>query len=233
MVEQATLLRAVADYARTIGGPYDVTDVLDRLTDQVVEVLDVHGAGVSLAGEDGRLRFATASDDDVAAVEEHQIAVEQGPCHDAYRTARRVVAADLDGDRHWPDYAPTVRDRGYRAVAGIPMASVGHRIGALDLYRRVAGDWPSNELEVAQVLADMATGYIINARVLAEQQRVTAQLEHALDSRVVIEQAKGLLAERHGLDPQVAFERLRDHARDHNRQLSEVARALVEERLRL
>lgn len=232
MVEQATLLRVFADYARTIAGRYDVTDVLDRLTHQIVAVLDVQAVGALLAGQDDRLRFATASDDDAAAVEEHQVAVGQGPCHDAYRTSQRVVVADLD-DQRWPDYAPVVLARGYRAVAGIPMASVGHRIGALDLYRRVPDDWSSDELEVAQVLADMATGYIINARVLTEQQRVTAQLEHALESRVVIEQAKGLLAERHGVDPPAAFELLRAHARDHNRQLSEVARAVVEGSLRL
>jgi AmiR/NasT family two-component response regulator len=43
----------------------------------------------------------------------------------------------------------------------------------------------------------------------------------------VIEQAKGVLAERERIGVDAAFARLRNHARDHNRRLSEVARELI------
>jgi hypothetical protein len=48
MADQTALLQAFADYARTIARRYDIGDVLYRLTDQVVMVLGVDGAGVSL-----------------------------------------------------------------------------------------------------------------------------------------------------------------------------------------
>jgi response regulator NasT len=65
----------------------------------------------------------------------------------------------------------------------------------------------------------------------AEQQRLQTkveQLEHALDRRGVIERAKGILMERHAIDEREAFNRLRHHARDNNRSVVDVARAVAE-----
>jgi response regulator NasT len=63
----------------------------------------------------------------------------------------------------------------------------------------------------------------------AEQSRLetkVAQLEHALDRRAVIERAKGILMERHGIAEREAFDRLRRHARESNRSVVELARAV-------
>jgi len=54
------------------------------------------------------------------------------------------------------------------------------------------------------------------------------QLETALARRAVIERAKGILMERHGVDERRAFERLRDHARQTNRRVVDVAQAVLD-----
>jgi GAF domain-containing protein len=233
MTDQHALIRSFADYARTLSVRYDIGDVLYRLTDQVVEVLDVEGAGVSLADDKGDLRFVTATDERIVRVEERQVTAKQGPCHDAFTSGDRVTSADLDTEPRWPDYTQEARAQGCRAVAGIPLLAGDQRLGALNLYSLRQREWPADELDIAQVLADMATGYIINARLLSESERVNAQLQHALNSRIVIEQAKGILAERHGVDPAAAFEQLRTYARGHNTKIHDVARAVVEGTLRL
>ena len=57
------------------------------------------------------------------------------------------------------------------------------------------------------------------------------QLNVALNSRVVIEQAKGMVAERSGLRMEEAFSTLRNHARNHNRRLADVAEDVIAGRL--
>ena len=54
------------------------------------------------------------------------------------------------------------------------------------------------------------------------------RLESALERRAVIERAKGILMERHNLTDREAFERLRAHARSHNRTVVDVAAAVGE-----
>ncbi len=60
-----------------------------------------------------------------------------------------------------------------------------------------------------------------------EAQVVNQQLQHVLNSRIVIEQAKGMVAERAGLDIGQAFAALRNHARNHNLRLADVAEAVI------
>ena len=80
----------------------------------------------------------------------------------------------------------------------------------------------------AQALADVATIAILQHRATIEAQAVNEQLNHALNSRIVIEQAKGMLAERAGLDMEQAFATLRNHARNHNLRLVDVAHDLID-----
>ncbi|HVL97803.1 MAG TPA: GAF and ANTAR domain-containing protein [Egibacteraceae bacterium] len=228
MADQSALNRAFADYARTIARRYEIGDALYRLTDQVVDILGVDGAGVSLADRDEVLQFVSATDEQVTIVEEHQAGTGEGPCHDAYMKGEQVTSTDLTVDTRWPVYTPVAVEQGLRAAAGIPMVVEGERIGALNLYTESAREWPTDELEIAQLLADMATGYIVNARNLAESEKLASQLQHALDSRVVIEQAKGVVAERHGLSTADAFLRLRQHARSHSSRLHDVASAIID-----
>src|SRR5215208_2410873 len=53
-------------------------------------------------------------------------------------------------------------------------------------------------------------------------------LEGAFGRRAVTERAKGILMERHSIDEATAFEMLRDHSRDANRKLFDVAAAVVD-----
>jgi GAF domain-containing protein len=228
MADQAALFRALAHYAKTVLHDYTVGDLLYQLTDQVVSVLGVNGVGVSIGGPDGRLEFVSATDERVVRLEQQQMRSAEGPCYDAYRTGDQVIAPDLNDESRWPTYTPLAVKTGCQAVAGLPLRVGDRNIGALNLYTDQPREWPADDIEAAQLLADVATGYIVNARRLHESRALSEQLQHALDSRIVIEQAKGILAERRGLDPERAFEILRGYARSHNRGLHDVAAEVVD-----
>jgi AmiR/NasT family two-component response regulator len=58
-------------------------------------------------------------------------------------------------------------------------------------------------------------------------------LEGAFGRRALTERAKGILMERHSVNESSAFTLLREHARDHNRKLVDVATAVVDGHLLL
>ena len=60
-----------------------------------------------------------------------------------------------------------------------------------------------------------------------DAQVLNEQLTQALNTRIVIEQAKGVVAERHQLSMDAAFETLRQHARNSNLKLTDVALAVA------
>ena len=228
MVDTDALHHAFREYTRGLLQSYDIGETLYWLTDQVPLVIDVDGAGVWLGNPDTTIGLVTATDATVTRVESRQLALNDGPCLDAFAKGEQIVSDDLTCETRWPGFAAVAREHGYNAVAGLPMPVDHQPIGALNLYRATPSPWLPEELEAAQLLADMATGYVVNVRNLDESRTLSDQLTHALDSRVVIEQAKGLIAGRHHIDVDQAFDLLRAQARREQRSLHEVCRQVLE-----
>lgn len=227
MIHHDALVATFRTYAAALLEPFDVGPVLYGLTDQVTEVLGADGAGVSLGDGDRPLTFVTATDAAIATIEEEQAVRESGPCHRAFRSGTAVVCEDLEADDRFPGYCEVALANGVRAVLGIPMPVGVQRIGALNVYWHAPHVVTDDEVQIAQLLADMASGYILNATRVERSETLAHQLQHALDSRVVIEQAKGILAERHHLSPSEAFHRLRQRARSSSRRVHDVATDIV------
>jgi GAF domain-containing protein len=228
MINPEPFFEVLTRFSRTLASRYDISDVLYELSDSVVVVLDAAGAGVSLADDDGRLRFATASTDLVNNVEQIQQDTQQGPCHRAYNTNEAVFISDLSATDDWPTLRDAALQAGLRSAAGIPMALDGVALGSLNIYDSKIRVWTPDDAAAAQVLADIATGYVAHASELEQARRINEQLQAALDTRVLVEQAKGLLAGERGISLDEAFNLLRRHARSHNAPVRSVAQAVVE-----
>ena len=225
-------LDGLLDFARLLaGGGREVSDVLNDLSGHLTEVLHVFGAGVSLRSQ-GQMRFATSDRNVLAELERVQEAEQRGPCVDAARTGKPVLAPQLVEYRHvWPGYVERAKELGIAAVATVPMRD-GEVIGTIDLYEVVERDWTEREVKIASLLAHMAAGFLHTSATLEAEQRTREQLQHALDSRVVIEQAKGILAASQHISVDAAFRRLRKHANDQRSSLRSIATAVVHHGLR-
>jgi len=228
MTREAVLARTLVELADSLVDDFDVVELLTRLADRCVEVLDVEAAGIMLAAPDGQLRVMASSSEAMRVLELFEIQAQEGPCLDCHRSGLPVVNQDLGavGGR-WPGFAAEAMAGGFQSVHALPMRLRGAVIGALNLFRRGLGEMGPADIEVAQAFADVATIAILQHRAAHEAQVINDQLTHALNSRVVIEQAKGMVAERLGLDMERSFNALRNHARNHNLRLAEVADGVI------
>ncbi|CAM3379475.1 GAF and ANTAR domain-containing protein [Occultella aeris] len=231
MYDHAEFVRTTSEFAQKLIEPYEVHEVLGDLAERTSQLLALAGGGVTVEVDD-RVRAITTVPEWLADLGRHQEDTQRGPCIDASATGAVVAVADLRADMRWPDYRTVAARIGVRSAAGIPMHLGTHTLGALNLYGEAPRIWDAEDLAAAQVLTDLATGFLINASSHAKQALVTEQLQHALDSRIVIEQAKGILAEARGLEVARAFDVMRKYARDRNLRLVEVARAIVHMGLR-
>lgn len=224
------------EMADTLVADYDVIDFLDTLAQRVVELLGVTACGVLLADHYGTLNILAASTEQTRLLELFQLQNSQGPCLDCYRTGDSVQCADLaqaDAHARWPLFAPAASATGFAAVHALPMRLRDQIIGAMNLFSATPGTLDTEEIELGQSLADVATIGILHERTVRRRDEVTEQLQAALNSRILIEQAKGAVAQQLGISVDQAFNVLRSHARNTSTKITDVATAVIDGGLRI
>jgi len=230
MSRQEMLLHTLVELADTLVEDFDVVDLLTNLTDRCVDAFDIRAAGIMLAAPMGAdLRVIASSSDTMRDLELLELQAGEGPCLDAYRSGETVLASDLHRETHrWPRFVPAALAAGFTSVNAIPMRHRGVTIGGLNLFGADSGSMTDPELAAARAFADVATIAILQHRATVDAKVLNDQLTLALNTRITLEQAKGMLAERAGIDIDTAFTRLRQHARDHNMRLVDVAQAVLD-----
>lgn len=232
-LDEELLIKVLSEYAHTLASRFDVSEVLYRLVEHVIEILGVDGAGVSVVDDEGNLRPVTVPNELTRELEAREEEHQQGPCVDALRNLDEVVVPRLaDHADKWPDWCEKASELGVRAVLGIPLTTNGQALGAMNIYSLRERDWQASEVRVARVLCDMASSYVVNASELDQARRTAEQLQQALDSRIIIEQAKGVIANEQRITVEEAFVILRDHSRQQGASLRAVSQAVVELGLR-
>jgi GAF domain-containing protein len=225
---EVQLADVFVEMADTLVDDFDVIDFLHVLTERCVQLLGVSAAGLLLTDGQDTLQLVAASSERTRLLELFQLQTDQGPCVDCFRTGQPVSVADVPSAGRWPRFTAAAAEVGFAAVHALPMRLRDQVIGALNLFDTNPGALDEGRLRVGQALADVATIGLLQERAIRHRDVLTEQLQNALNSRILIEQAKGVLAERLHVDMANAFVVLRGGARNQNRRLTELARAIVD-----
>jgi GAF domain-containing protein len=225
MTREHRLTQVFVELADTLVAEFDLVDFLGRLAEATVELIEADAAGLMLADDHGILHVMASSDDQAELLELFELQQDEGPCPACFRSGQPVVNVDL---RSWPDFAAAAAAGGYVSAHAVPLRLRGQVIGAMNLFRSDAAPLSTEDIALAQALADMATIGLLHQREVEGQRELSSQLQHALDSRVVIEQAKGMLAERAGLSVSEAFSAMRSYARGNGCGLTSVAQNVLD-----
>jgi GAF domain-containing protein len=223
-----------ADLAKSIGalGFLDpergLATTLQQITDGAKQLFSADGAGLMLVDADGRLRWASASDQTAQALEDGQERLAQGPCAVAFSQRLPAAIRNLHTDPDWHEFTQVLLSEGISAALSVPVEVDGGVIGTLDIYAREARDWDPSEVAALQAYAGLVASLLLAAVTAQVKGRLADQLQAALEHRWLIEQAKGVLMGRERLDAQAAFERLREAARSSTRRLADVAKDVTE-----
>jgi GAF domain-containing protein len=223
------LAKVFVEVADTLVDEFDLIDFLQMLTDRTANLVGASTVGLLLADQRGQLQFMAASDENTKLLELFQVQNHEGPCLDAYTTARPVINADLrQAEARWPRFAPRAAAAGFRAVHAFPLSLRREVIGALNVFgTEVGGGFDDGDVQIIQALSDVAAIGLLQERAISRGEVLTEQLQGALNSRIVIEQAKGAVAQARGISVDEAFTLIRGHARRTNQRLSDIAHTIV------
>ncbi|WP_045745725.1 GAF and ANTAR domain-containing protein [Actinoplanes rectilineatus] len=208
--------------------------LLQRICLATVEALSASGSGISVMTADGMRGVCATSDPVSERVEELQFILGEGPCIDAFAARRPILTADLsDGAGfRWPVYTPAARDAGVRAVFAFPLQVGAARLGVMDVFRDRVGPLTGTELQLAFTFAELTVEALLN---LQQGDISAGDGAMALDfgRRAELFQAQGMVMVQLGVSIGEALVRIRAYAFAENRRLEDVARDIVQRRLRL
>lgn len=216
------------------------TEAADRLCEACVTLLDIDAAAISLVWDGANTGTLGSSSEHARMFDELQFTLGEGPCLESVSRRGPVLVTDLADkhDRRWPIYGPAMIDMQIRGVYAMPVVVAGEYVGALDFFRATPGELGGAELSGAIVAADLAAVPVLDLldadlQAAASEPGSSAWAELNALSRAEVSQATGMIVAQMGIEPAEALLRLRAHAYAAGRSATEVARDILERRLRL
>ena len=177
-----------------------------------------------------------ASDATAARIEDLCLTLGEGPGVDAHRHGMFVVEPDLAQPQQvrWPSFSPLAMAAGVSAaIFSFPLRVGAVHLGALTLYDVSPGPLSDNQHDDALAMADRrAQRRLLAAQAGAPVGALARSLELLASNRAEVHQASGMISVQLGLGVADALVRLRARAYADDRPLVDVAREVVERRLR-
>ena len=211
---------------------------LRRLCRAAVRTLPADGATVSVLTDAGGLALTASSGSVAPSLAALEFTLGEGPGVDAVDTRRPVLVPDLANlpATRWPAFAPAAGALGVRAVFAFPLGIGAALLGALNVHRRgpVALDPRATGLALGfahlavETLLDGGTGDATDGGAAADDPP-----DDILDGHYVVYQAQGMTMVDLGVPLAEALVRLRAKAFADGRSLHDVARDVVDGRMRL
>jgi len=212
----------------------------DRLCAACLSLLGVDAAAVSFIDEGESRGTFGASDADARLLDSLQFTAGEGPCLEAAQMMVPVLVPDLHAqdEPRWPAFKDAAERAGVRAVFAFPIRVGMIGLGALDLFRSVAGPLSPAQMTDALMVADAAAQILLD--VVDESSVATGRgdpvaqwAQVASLSRVEVYQATGMIMAQLDLSPASALVRLRAYAFANELTASEVAQLVTSRDLRM
>lgn len=209
-----------------------------RLTRACVQVLPVVGAGLSLINHDFRVPVG-ASDELASVAERLQFTQGEGPCLDAARQSKIVIAGEADLRQQWPLFAANFLEHTpFRGTLCIPLHLSAETTGALDLFVTDPDDLAAISLTDAVTVSDEIMDALTIAQALtgsvgafSDEPEPAWLNSGAARDRTIVWVAMGILMTRLDTTADTALAVLRGYCFSHDAVLDDVADALVSGRL--
>jgi hypothetical protein len=201
--------------------------------------LGVDAAAISLIDEGESRGTFGASSPAARLLDSLQFTAGGGPCIEAAHTMVPILVPDLYGqdEPRWPAFKDAAQRAGVRAVFALPIRVGMISLGALDLFRSLAGPLSAAQLTNALMVADAAAQILLD---LVDESSQTGRddplaqwAQVASLSRVEVYQATGMIMAQLDLPPATALVRLRAYAFANELTVSEVAQLVTSRSLRM
>ncbi|MCM6779004.1 GAF and ANTAR domain-containing protein [Nocardia sp. CDC159] len=221
-----------AAYAAASGlllSEHTVSAALAVISSLAVDVLPPScGAGISLLDDRGCRTTSAATDPIVERADLVQYELGEGPCLSAWADHVLIRIDNLGREQRWPQWVPRAVDLGLAASLSAPVLAAGQCLGAIKVYSQRPHAYGATGESLLRRFAEQTSILLVHMHTAQTAQRLSADLQHALQTRDTIAVARGILVARHRIDPDHAYRRLIDLSEREHLSLRQIAQRIVD-----
>lgn len=233
-------MAAIDDQLRAAMGEQRGPGAADRLCQACVRLLGIDAAAISLVFDGAHIGTLGASTAAARNYDEEQFTLGEGPCLDAVARRRPVTVIDLaePGENRWPAWGPAMLAHQIRGVYAMPILVAGDYVGALDLFQNTPVALTVDQVIGIVAAAELAQIPLLDLLDHSMAETVATPGSDAWDelntlTRAEVSQATGMVMAQLHIEAPAALVRLRGHAYATGRSVTDVARDILDHRLRL
>jgi ANTAR domain/GAF domain len=209
-------------------------ELIARLCRLAVDEMALSGCALVLMSKGESAGMLAGAGRHASTVTGLQMELGEGPCLQAHASGIPVFLPDLaaDGANRWPAFAAAALAAGVHAEFSLPLTVGPDGIGTLDLCRDRPGMLSQEQLADALVTADIARDAVLYQQYAPGDTSVAELLDTGGTDRIVVHQATGMIAAQLNDTTSNALARLRAAAFASGRPMHDIARDVVERRVR-
>ncbi|MBN2471441.1 MAG: PAS domain S-box protein, partial [Anaerolineae bacterium] len=180
--EQRTLAEALRDTAAALVGSLDPEIVLNRILDNLGQVVPHDAANIGLV-EGNQVRIHSwRGYHDLMGVEDLRLPLNYPTFQQMYHTGEPLLISDVSQDQDWIDAPGTMWVKSY---VGVPVRAHGQVVGFLNLDSEHPGFFTEEHVGRLQAFADQAAIAIENAQLYDEIRKHADELQHRVEQRTL------------------------------------------------
>ena len=174
-------LSALGEVSQAVNSTLDLETVLTTIVAKAVQLSRTEAGAIYTfdeSREEFRLRATHGMDEAIiAAIRDRHIHIGETAIGRAVEQREPIQIPDVQNDPSW--VLDVIVRAGFRALLTVPLLGAERIVGALVVRRRQPGEFPQSTIELLQTFAAQSVLAIQNARLFAEIEDKSRQLEEA------------------------------------------------------
>src|SRR5262249_37203940 len=178
-------LKALGEVGQAVSSTLDLETVLTRIASHAVQLTGAEGGAIYEYDEESQEFHLRGSDqiekEFVEALRASPIRLGGGALGQAASSRAPVEVSDIFDEREFSAtrMRPMLRQLGYRSLLAVPLLRDEQIMGGLTIFRRTAGNFPHEIVNLLQTFATQSVLAIQNARLFREIEDKSRQIEAA------------------------------------------------------
>lgn len=181
-------LKALHNIGAALSAAFDLNTTLHKITETTTEVMELDSCSIYLWDKKRNLLVLKASTGlSPAAINVGTLQKGEGITGAALESGKAEAVRDAPNDPRFK-YVPGTGEESFKSLAAVPLISRGNIIGAMNVQTRTFRDWSTSEIDLLELIGELAAAALERAELLdGLQQQVNELATLAQVSKTITE----------------------------------------------